>query len=562
MKKLKYFLLLGFVFCLTACASSKFGLVPMPEKNEPLVSSRIIQMDHSFSSPVALDATEYTFNYLLQVLRFELPQDQILMVGTNKKNRLQEKPVFLFKSSTGEIAWSIMTLTPNFKIATSPDLPERIIMAGRGNEIFAVDSKNGQNVWQRPGNNIKQGFSKNLAFSKQNVEGVSQLELFNTLSGKTLWTRDQFNCKWWGYKTHLPDKETLLLYGDGLHLFNLQTGVGWDYDVDTNAVGGIGKVVASEILTVVAALAGTVHVSTARTDRLENLTSNALIIKDKVYYAGNSILVCVDLKTGKKLWKVKLPKKAGHSGLFEEDGHLLLIGFGWCHKNKVTADYTKPFIARFDKKDGKQLLYQEVALKTYIRGYAIKPEGYFLVSTGQVIFVDKKNPSAVITPSPVSKENGDLYSSALTLVHNPQDYFVLNEDNNEKRLTSLATLKTDDSDIWVRTSNGIVHYNNHLEVQNWFPNTLLHYKFHALDSVLLVRGFKQKCNDKKKDQCKKNEYIKIIDRTDKGKLLGEIKTELAGRIDGKSLILWDNTTITKTLTVLPLHHLDPFLSKE
>ncbi len=562
MKRIYCFLVLGFFFCLNACAPAKFGIVPMPEDKKPLVSSRTIQMGQSFSSSAALNATEYTFNYPLAAMRFDLPQNQIVMVGTNEKNRLNEKPVFLFKSSTGEIPWSIKTLTPNFKIVTSHVLPERIILAGRGNTIFAVDSKNGHDVWQRPGNNITVGFSKNLAFSKHNVNGVSQLEVFDALSGKDLWTRDQFNCKWWGYKTFLPDDKTMLLYGDGLHLFDLETGVGWDYDVDTNAVGGIGKVIAGEALTVVAALAGTVHVNTVRTDRLENLTSNALIIKDKVYYAGNSILVCVDLKTGKELWNVKLPKKAGHTGLFEEDDHVLLIGFGWCHKNRVTADYTQPFIARFDKKDGRQLLYQEVALKSYIRGYAIKPEGYFLVSKGQVIFVDKKNPANATTPGPVDKEKGDLYADALTLISNPQNYFVPDENNTEKRLINLTVFKTDKSDIWVRTANGIIHYNNHLEVQNWFPNNRLHYKFHELDSILLTRGFKQKCTNEKKDQCKQNEYIKIIDRADNGKLLGEIKTEFAGRIDDGSLILWDSTKFTNTITVLPLDNLKLFLSKE
>ncbi|MFH2058828.1 MAG: PQQ-binding-like beta-propeller repeat protein [Pseudomonadota bacterium] len=562
MKKLNYFLLAGLILCLNACTTTKFALAPISEKHAPLVTSRTIQMDHTFSPSITLNATEYTFNCPLQTIRYGLPENQILMVGTDKKNKLEQRPVFIFNPGTGKIVWQIKTLTSNFNIAPVSGLSERVIVVGGSNEIFAVDIKNGQDVWKRSGNNITQGFAQNMAFSKHETDGVSQIEFFDTQNGKTVWNRSPFNCKWWGYKTHLLDENTLLLYGDGLHLFDLKTGKGWDYAVNTNAVGGVGKVVAGEILSVVAAMAGTVHVNTVRTDRLENLTSNSLIIKDKVYYAGNKIIVCVDLKTGKEVWEVDLPKRAGQTGLSEEDGHILVMGFGWCHKNGVTANYSKPFIARFNKEDGKQILYQELALDSYITSYLIRADGYFLTTTSQVIFVDKKDTSAVIQPHTLSKEKSELYSQIKNIVKNPQDAFVLKEDSNGKTYVNLTSLKTDESDIWVRTSNGIIHYNSRLEVQNWFSDAQLSLKFHEMGSAFLLQGFKQKCNDKKNDQCKQYEYIKIIDTADNGQLLGEIKTPLAVKIDGESLMLWDDTKLTDQITVLPLKHLNPFWQKE
>ncbi len=562
MKKFNYFLLAGLILCMNACTTTKFALAPISEEHAPLVISRTIQIDHTFSPSITLNAIEYTFNYPLQTIRYGLLENQILMVGTDKKNKLQQRPVFLFNPGTGKIIWRIKTLASNFIIAPMSGLSEKVIFVGGSNEIFAIDIKNGQDVWRRPGNNITQGFGQNIAFSKHDSDGVSQIEFFDTQNGKTVWKRSPFNCKWYGYKTHLLDENTLLLYGDGLHLFDLKTGKGWDYAVSTNAVGGVGKVVASQILSVVAALAGTVHVNTVKTDRLENLTSNSLRIKDKVYYAGNKILVCVDLTTGKEVWKVNLPKRAGQTSLSEEDGHLLLMGFGWCHKNGVTDNYGKPFIARFNKEDGKQILYHELALDSYITSYLERADGYFFTTTGQVMFVDKDDPSTIIQPHPFSKEKSALYSQIKYIINNAQDVFALKEDSHGKTYINLTSLKTDESDIWVRTSNGIIHYNRHLEVQNWFSDAQLSLKFHEMGSAFLLEGLEQKCSDKKNDQCKQYEYIKIIDTADNGQLLGGIKTPLAVKIDGESLLLWDDTKLTNQITVIPLKHLNPFWQKE
>ncbi|MFO7760769.1 MAG: PQQ-binding-like beta-propeller repeat protein [Thermodesulfobacteriota bacterium] len=550
MKKTRFLMAAGLIFFLSACAAPKFSVAPLPAKKAPGVSSQAKQIEHSLSPSLTLDATEYTFSHYMERLLFDALQKQNLIIGTNKKNNLHNKPVFLFQLDTGKIAWSLQSSTPNFSARSAANIPKRIIL-GDGRNTFAIDSENGKVIWQRPGGYILLPFSKNLAYSIQKSGGDRQIAAFDMQSGRTVWTRNNFDWGWWGHKVRLYEDKTLLFYGDGLHSFNLENGEGWDYEVDTAAVGGVGKVVALEILS---AVSGGSVVNTAGTDRYENLTSNALIIGDEVYYAGNRILVCVDLKTGREIWKVKLPEIAAHSGLFKEDGHILMIAFGWCHKNKKITDYSKPYIARFDKENGSRLLYREVGLKSRVNDFSITEDGYYLVSAGRVILVDKKDPHTITTPAQPGENDPALSSKALKLVKNPQDYFVRKKGDGQ-RFTDIAALNTADSDLWVKTDAGFVHYNKHLEVQNQFPYSLLHYRLLELDSALLLRGFRQKGNN--------NNHIKVIAPAGEGRLLGEIKTGLAARnIHDELLVLWDNTRLTNTLTVLPLEELNSFLSRK
>ncbi|MCK5345059.1 MAG: PQQ-binding-like beta-propeller repeat protein, partial [Candidatus Heimdallarchaeota archaeon] len=313
MKKLIALSSLFFILFLNSCAVKQFGIVPVQEGKEPLVDAKTISLPHTFDSLPDLNAVEYDFNYKIERRILDSVKKEFLIVGTDQDNRLREKPIFLFKLETGEISWNIQSLTPKFTVNFSYEIPDIVIFEG-SNKVFAISRQTGAILWQRTGNYTPLNISNNLAYSKQRNAGKTQMEAFDFTNGLTLWKRGGFKYGWWANSNQILENNIWLAAGDGLHTFDLKTGNGWDYEVDTDAIGGMGRVVALHILS---ALVG--GVTTASADRYDGLTSNALVISDKVYYAGNRVLVCVDLDSGKEVWNTKVQKIAARSILFEEE---------------------------------------------------------------------------------------------------------------------------------------------------------------------------------------------------------------------------------------------------
>ena len=547
MKKLFALAFLFLILFLNSCAVKRFGIVPLQEGKEPLVDAKTISLPHTFDLLPDLNAMEYDFNYKIELRILDKLKKEFLIVGTDQNNRLREKPIFLFKPETGEVAWKIQSLTPKFTVNFSHQIPDIVIFEG-SNKVFAISRQTGEIVWQRTGNYTPLDIPNNLAYSRQHREGKIQMEAFDFTNGLTLWKRGGFKYGWWANDNQILENNIWLASGDGLHTFDLKTGKGWDYKVDTDAIGGMGKVVALHVLS---ALVG--GVTTATPDRYDGLTSNALVIGDKVYYAGNRVLVCVDLDSGKEVWKTKVRKIAAHSVLFEEEDKILMFGLGWCYKNYRRADYSIPYVARFNKSDGKQLLYKPVGTEKRVVNYKITPEGYFFLSDKKLFFIDRINPDTVICSEPTDAEKKktsiEQFGMPIHIVGNPHEYFIQSGEDIKPFFKNLTEFKTDNTKIWIKTQNGIIQYRNQLEIENWFPNSRINYILAEKDHLKLIRGILQICKDKK-EQCKEKEkeYLKLIDMTNNGILLGEIKTNLIPYVLDESILLWgDKKLIVQSL---------------
>ncbi len=542
--------ILVLVCCLTACTGSRFGIQRHPAEKMPDLPSRTIQLENVLAPREGLEAVEYSFDFPIKRLFFHTEGNQVLIIGTNKKNNAKENPLIMLNMPGFEPAWHAKTLAPYFKVFIPKKVPEIIVFAGP-RQLFGVSSSTGEIVWQRPGNNITQGFSEHLAFGKREVNvgtdekmtTKTQLQFFDVRDGKTLWERGYCDTDIWNRSVQIHQEKTLILYGDGLHSYDLKNGEGWSCEVDSHAIGGVGAVVAGQILS---ALAGVP--SGTRIDHYTGLHSNVLISGDKIYYAGNRVLVCLNLETGKEIWNVDLPQVAAHSGLMEEDGHLLMIGFGWCYKNNVITDYSTPFVARFDKSSGAQLLYQDVGLKSRVNDHIITQDGYGLVCGGEFILVDKRNPATIIRPDGPGNHSNDAGAKALGMIKNLKNYYFL--ENGQ--FISLATLE-DETSIWLNTGDAFIQYGPDLTVRRRFPKTGLFSQLYTNESLVLIRGITPATP---KTQPDGHQNIKVLDAGSDGKnLLADIKTAYACQIVADSLILWDHTIFTDKVIVLPLNKL-------
>jgi hypothetical protein len=323
------------------------------------------------------------------------------------------------------------------------------------------------------------------------------------------------------------DEKSRLLSGDGLNRFDLSTGEGWSYRVDTDAVGGTGRVIAGAILS---ALTGVYAGGSA--DRYQNLTSNALIIDDTVYYAGNRVLASVDLKNGKENWNIKLPKIAAHSALYEDGDRILLAGLGWCHKNGRLTDYSIPYVALFDKKDGKQLAYKPLGPeKRATCWYFAKGNGFF-VAEGMLHYINTTHPEDVMVME--RDQMSETYGALLSFVNNPESYFKMSMNGDDCFFKGLAEMKTTEQDQWMHTSTGMILVNTSLKIEKFVPKKELYRLLSEKDDIGLVR-----CIDNKAEE----RWVKFVDLQNQGRLIGEIKTTLPISIMENQLYFWDQNSV-------------------
>jgi hypothetical protein len=394
-------------------------------------------------------------------------------------------------------------------------------------KVFAVNRDTGSTLWERDGGFVPLSYKDNLAYSIIRYGEDIELQAFDIQTGQNKWLRGPFVCGWWGFNWHMLDEKSLLLSGDGLKRFDLSSGKGWNYRVDTDAVGGTGKVVAGAILS---ALTGVY--SGAAADQYENLTSNALIIDDTVYYAGNRVLASVDLKSGKEKWNIKLPKIAAHSVLCEDGDRILLIGLGWCHKNLRIADYSIPYVALFDKKDGTQLAYKPLGSDKQVTSWHIADGNGYFVSAGKLFFVDTAHPEDVMVME--NDQMSETYGILLSFVKNPESYFEMNMSRDDCFYKKLVEDKTTEQDKWMHTSNGMVLINKNLKILKFVPKKELYRLLSENDNIGLVRCTDEKANER---------WVKFIDLQNQGRLIGEIKTALPISILENRLFFWDQNSV-------------------
>lgn len=125
----------------------------------------------------------------------------------------------------------------------------------------------------------------------------------------------------------------VLVQADGLHLFNLYTGQGWDYEAEVStlydrrsALKTLG--LASGFFTELAVMQSS--------ERITELCSNVILSDSVLYWASREEIAAFDSIDGHVLWKTRLPEKAGsRSNIFETDTSIFVI-------NRGVADIPEP----------------------------------------------------------------------------------------------------------------------------------------------------------------------------------------------------------------------------
>lgn len=203
-------------------------------------------------------------------------------------------------------------------------------------------------------------------------------------SGLKLWERELLNDYGWNDVFALNDS-TLLIASSGLHTFNIKTGKGWDYFLETGDKNYKGMIAANAAGLALGVLTGTFIVSTAP-DIVRDVVSNILVDSTRIYIASQTKIACINHQ-GDAVWSVPFHKDmASKSYIFEADDRIYMINHGYAVMGYREISYGTPFIAAFDRESGNQIFLQTLdGKKEIIKSFKIDGDLLYLVSNQRII---------------------------------------------------------------------------------------------------------------------------------------------------------------------------------
>jgi len=546
MRRFKFIYGLLIIIFIFNCAHVPITVTPTIK--EPLVDVREIKLENTFSPTIILKGTEFRFDYDVKWKQIDPVHQQLLIFTQKAGENPQKKPGTLSLCDLGntKILWTVLAFAEKGEFTS-----DRVIISGY-NKIFGLDRNTGEVVWERDGDYYNLDASNNVALT-------GLITGFDVRFGQDLWSRPINNT--WGWTEDTMLDSTLIVAVDGLHTFDLKTGGGWDINMSTGK-----KDYAKAIATNVAlgclsgclmGLTGT-YVSTppAKADVYKGLSSNLCIVENEIYYSAMEYFVCVDIHSGKELWRTTLPEQGGKTILCEEDSNILMVGEGYCMKycyknNRYIGEYHKygkPFVAKFDRLTGQEEFFTLIDSQTPVKDLKISSDGYFIISEKALFYFDKDG-----------RENGrveisdDTEKSLIYGIYQPfievSNEILAPSTEEKESYSTLIDFETPTTKVMVQTTKGLIYYDENFDIEKWIPNSILNRQLLKKENLCFIR-----------EHLKEMNYgpLKVIDLKAEGKLLGQILISSPVQILEDTIYSWEGNV----LKVVPLSPIYSLTSKE
>ena len=292
--------------------------------------------------------------------------------------------IALVDFSTREMRWKKEV---DFR-TTTIDQYDNLMIKTDGNISSCLNVATGENIWSskytlcfiNPHLRIGTGYS-----SLPDGGGINDIQGIDLITGKSLWKR-KIN-KDFTLNEFIPLKDSMILFSaNGLHLAQLKTGKGWDYNARTGKKDYSGSIAANIINLTFSILFGNDFEVTTGHDLISGVVSNTLVDSTGIYIADNRSITKVDY-SGNEIWHNNLPKKlVSRSSLIFKDNMIVMVNEGSAMLNSELVKYGAPFIAAYEKNTGKPVFSNKVGYKNdQILSYEVQQDTLFLLSKNRIM---------------------------------------------------------------------------------------------------------------------------------------------------------------------------------
>lgn len=225
---------------------------------------------------------------------------------------------------------------------------------------YALDPDTGTELWEVRSSiyyanrkiGVGLGYNNNFLEDKEILRGI------NLKTGDYLWERSIDRDYGWNQIATVKDS-TVLIVANGLHLINLKSGKGWDFKAKTHEI--------------------------SYPSYLTGICSNLSLDSNHVYFADKNKISCHNLE-GVKKWETRIPENLmGRATLFKRDSSLYLINKGYALFDKRTIKHGTPFIAKYERKTGKQLYLYTILFREPILDFFIHVDTIYVMHKSKIV---------------------------------------------------------------------------------------------------------------------------------------------------------------------------------
>lgn len=206
-------------------------------------------------------------------------------------------------------------------------------------KTYCLDYDNGDELWKTENTiafvnaELKIGIGYTPFISNQLFYNSPYFEGIDLSTGNTIWQR-KINHDYGQNDIFMLNDSVAIIVSSGLHTVNLKTGVGWDYDAVTRVP----------------------YLQTMKTE----IESNVIVDSLNIYFASKEKISKLDIN-GNIIWSTNLPEDlTSTSNIILFDSTLYLINSGFSRCGYTTFKQGKPFLAAFNRVNGKKLFLNTI----------------------------------------------------------------------------------------------------------------------------------------------------------------------------------------------------------
>lgn len=421
-----------------------------------------------------IKAKKYLFLERLEQVFFDSTSNSLAIsfrpTTKNGKYLKNEGSISLISLSDKDVKWTrkINYLQGGFRQRDS------IILLGEKSMNHCLRIADGKTKWKIANSliylNTKQKIGIGYPFGfDHSIEGV------DLTNGIPIWKRTVTSEYGWDNIITLNDS-TIIIVAAGMHLINLKSGSGWDYNSITGKKDYRATTGANIAGAALGILTGTFLISTGY-NLLSEISSNVLISDSSIYFASKERIVKLDFN-GERKWTYDLSDEiTSKSNLICTDSVIYMLNLGYAFYQNRKVDYGKPFIAAFDKRSGEKIYLTVLSdKKESIKNYEIEKDSVFIVFENKFVRCALRNgvsgsEKSIHTDNSVKMVR--LLGSNIYLKTDSQ-YFSIGEDSLIK---------------YVYLNNGeTIVLNDKLETVNKIKNDQLVVATYQTEKFAFIRG--------------------------------------------------------------------------
>jgi|GEM_PF-3195029 len=344
------------------------------------------QLPKVISQPVYLTSPSKTYSAQGQTVTFPGKIENVeysplgtAMIVTYRETQSKQLALAYYNLETKQVQWA------GGGNRNARMMGEDVVFLQNGDRSGLVNASDGSFI-RKPRDGVI--FMVDDTVAIQLSKDISRIDL---RTGKKIWSRP--GTRWDGWAWDKLDDDWMFLVANGLHAFQLETGLGWHSNATTTYTtkNRIGINVLIGLFNLATFFSGDYYpIGSAQPKFAHNAVARPLPIGDSLFFASHKKITCFEKTTGKVFWESEINEKLGAVELsYFPEGLLLLVAPGYQYVDYKREAANKPSLFLLSSKMGKRLAKKVLEEEQVFLDFTSNDQWLYFLSENKIYSFDK-----------------------------------------------------------------------------------------------------------------------------------------------------------------------------